>query len=129
MKIPERKKQNPYKSTKSTLIWTDWFQKNNPNPSKFRNLNFGENTNQTINRNQLKPWVWVHWCRLRTTPRRLQRRGRALVVRGEEEMAWLGVGKVFSRSASEYVFDNFRWVWVIILCYKLYCFLIRYLTW
>ncbi|KAK9984866.1 hypothetical protein SO802_034391 [Lithocarpus litseifolius] len=28
------------------------------------------------------------------TPRRLQRRGRAPVVRGEEEMVWLGVGKL-----------------------------------
>ena len=129
MKIPKRKKKNPYKSTKPTPIWTDWYPKNNPNPSKFQNLNFGEKTNQTINRNQLKPWGWVRRRRLRMTPWWLQRRGRAPVVRGEEEMAWLGVGKVFSRSASEYVFDNFRWVWVIILCYRVYCFHIKCLTW
>ena len=135
MKIPKWKKKNPYQSTKPTPIWTDWYPKNNPNPSKFRNLNFGEKTNQTINRNQLKPWGWVHRRRLKTTPqrllmtpRRLQRRGRAPVVRGEEEMAWC-IGKVFSRSASVYVFGNFRWVWVIILCYKVHCFLINYLTW
>jgi len=126
MKIPKRKKQNPYKSTKPTPIWTDWYPKNNPNPSKFRNLNFAEKNNQTINRNQLKPWGWVrqHW--LRTTPQWLQRR---VELRWLEETAWLGVGKVFSRSAYEYVFDNFRWVWVIILCYRVYCFPIKYLTW
>ena len=44
-------------------------------------------------------------------------------------MAWLGIGKVFSRPTSKYMFDNFRWVWVIILCYRVYCFLIKYLTW
>ena len=129
MKIPKRKMQNPYKSTKPTPIWTYWYPKNNPNPSKFWNLNFREKTNQTINKNQLKPWGWVHRCQLRAMPRRLQRRSRAPMVRGEKEMAWLGIGKVFSKSAFEYVFDNFRWVWVIILYYRVYCFLIKYLMW
>ena len=44
----KKKKQNPYKSTKPIPVWTDWYPKNNPNPSKFQNLNIGEITNQTI---------------------------------------------------------------------------------
>ena len=57
-KKKKKKKQNPYKSAKPIPIWKYWYPKNNSNPSKFRNLNFGEITNQTINRNQNKPQGW-----------------------------------------------------------------------
>ena len=60
--------------------------KNNPKPSKFQNLNFGEITNQTINRNQNKPQGWVRRRCLRTMPRWLQQQGGALLVREEEAL-------------------------------------------
>ena len=48
MKIPKTNKIHN-KSTKPIPIWTDWYPKNNPNPSNFRNPKFGEITNHKTN--------------------------------------------------------------------------------
>ena len=48
MKIPKYSKIHN-KSTKPIQIWTDWYPKNNPNPSKFRNPKFGKIKNHKTN--------------------------------------------------------------------------------
>ena len=78
IKIPKNSKIHN-KSTKPIQIWTDWYPKNNPNSSKFRNPKFGEITNHkttlevvcggTSSRNGVQRHMW---------------RGGAPVRRGED---------------------------------------------
>ena len=123
MKIP-KKGQNLYKSTKPIPIWIDWYPKNNPNLSKFRNLNIGEITNQTIKGKLEKTAVFGAWVSApmarRSSVDQTQRRG------------GVGTGLCFLQvraSSEQNVFGDFGFVWATILCDKVYWGLNVYLMW
>ena len=119
-----------YKSTKPIPVWTNWYPKNNPNPSKFQNLNIGEITNQTIKGKSEQTAAFR--CVGSGSERHDSSYSGGEDLRWSEEMrrwCWCWCCFLQVRTSGHVLFGDFGFIWATILCGRVYWGLIEYLMW